>query len=134
MARVRRQAAEWATLIDQWRQSGLSLPAFCERHGLSRGTMQNWVYKPELKRAVDEARREAQGQATAPRPVEEPHTPATVAAFVPVRVVETAAGGEASDRSGVEVVIGTGRRIAVRAGFDAETLRRVVAVLEGRTC
>ena len=46
------QAAEWAALIDQWRQSGLSLPAFCQRHGLSRGSMQNWVYKPELKRAV----------------------------------------------------------------------------------
>ena len=42
MARVLRQAAEWAALIDQWRQSGLSLPAFCQRHGLSRGTMQNW--------------------------------------------------------------------------------------------
>ena len=33
MARIRRQAAEWAALIDQWRQSGLSLPAFCQRHG-----------------------------------------------------------------------------------------------------
>jgi hypothetical protein len=43
MARVRRQAAEWAALIDQWRQGGLSLPAFCQRHGLSRGTMQNWA-------------------------------------------------------------------------------------------
>src|SRR5437588_6141034 len=56
MARIRRQAAEWAELIDQWRQSGLSLPAFCQRHGLSRGSMQNWVYKPELKRAVEEVR------------------------------------------------------------------------------
>ena len=61
MARVRRQAAEWAALIDQWRQSGLSLPAFCQRHGLSRGSMQNWVYKPELKRAVED------GQARSPR-------------------------------------------------------------------
>jgi hypothetical protein len=52
-ARVRRQA-EWAALIDQWRQSGLSLPAFCQRHGLRRGTMQNWVYKPALRRAVEE--------------------------------------------------------------------------------
>ena len=55
MARIRRQAAEWAALIDQWLQSGLSLPAFCQRHGLSRGSMQIWVYKPELKRAVEEA-------------------------------------------------------------------------------
>jgi hypothetical protein len=29
MARPSLGAAEWAALIDQWRQSGLSLPAFC---------------------------------------------------------------------------------------------------------
>ena len=128
MARVCRQAAEWAALIDQWRQSGLSLPAFCQRHGLSRGSMQNWVYKPELKRAVEAARRESQA------PLDEPHAPAAVPAFLPVRVVQAAAVGEASDRSGVEVVIGAGRRVVIGAGFDAETLRRVVAVLEGRMC
>ncbi len=44
MAKSRLRAADWAALIDEWRQSGLSLPAFCQRHGLSRGTMQNWVY------------------------------------------------------------------------------------------
>jgi hypothetical protein len=128
MARIRRQAAEWAALIDQWRQSGLSLPAFCQRHGLSRGSMQNWVYKPELKRAVEATRREAQGS------VDEPPAPAAVPAFLPVRIVQAAAVGEASDRSGVEVVIGAGRRVVIGAGFDAETLRRVVAVLEGRMC
>jgi hypothetical protein len=62
MARVRLRAADWAALIDEWRQSGLSLPAFCERRGPSRGTMQNWVYKPTLKRAVEEARRGARAQ------------------------------------------------------------------------
>ena len=128
MARVRRQAAEWAALVDQWRQSGLSLPAFCQQHGLSRGSMQNWVYKPELNRAVEAARRESQA------PVDAPPAPAAVPAFLPVRVVPAVAGSEASDRSGGEVVIGVGRRVVIGAGFDAETLRRVVAVLEGRTC
>jgi hypothetical protein len=131
MAKVRRQAAEWAALIDQWRQSGLGLPEFCQRHGLSRGTMQNWVYKPGLKRAVEEARRGTQGQVLDPGHGEEPSAPAPSPAFLPVRVTE---GREASDGSGVEVVIGVGRRVVVGAGFDAETLRRVVAVLEGRTC
>jgi hypothetical protein len=130
MARIRRQAAEWAELIDQWRQSGLSLPAFCQRHGLSRGSMQNWVYKPEFKRAVEDARREAQGH------VDEPPASAAVPAFLPVRVVQAVAGGEASDRSGVVIVIviEPGRRVVIGPGFDSETLRRVVAVLEGRPC
>jgi hypothetical protein len=128
MARVRRQAAEWAALIDRWRQSGHSPPAFCQQHGLSRGSMQNWVYKPELKRTVEAARREARGH------VDEPPRSAAVPASLPVRVVPAAVGGEASDRSGVEVVIGAGRRVVIGRGFDSETLRRVVVVLVGRMC
>lgn len=123
MAKRRLQAADWAALIDEWRQSGLSLPAFCQRHGLSRGTMQNWVYKPALQRAVEEAR--------ADRPLlSAPAAPA----FLPVRIAEATASDEAPDRTGVEIVLGAGRRIVLAAGFDTETLRRVVAVLEGRPC
>ena len=130
MARVRRQAAEWAALIDQWRQSGLSLPAFCQRHGLSRGTMQNWVYKPELKRAV----RGRPGAKPKRRSTSLPHPP-PVPAFLPVRVVRgrrrasrrrtARASRSCSGRAGGS---------SIGPGFDAETLRRVVAVLEGRPC
>ena len=123
MARVRRAAVEWVELIDEWQASGLSLPAFCERNGLNAGTMSGWVYKRTHKAALERARREAGGEGTA-----------TAAAFVPVRVIEVEPEPPPSGHSGVEVVIGRGRRIALGAGFDAETLRRVVAVLEGRTC
>ena len=43
MARQRLDAAGWAVLIDQWRECGLSLPAFCQRHGLSRSMKQSRV-------------------------------------------------------------------------------------------
>ena len=109
MARIRRQAAEWGAPIDQWRQSGLSLPAFCQRHGLSRGSMQNWVYKPELKRAVEAARREAQG------PVDEPAASA-MPAFLPVKVVQAAAVSEAVIVSVVEDK--ASRTIAVGTSFE----------------
>jgi hypothetical protein len=127
MAYVRRQAADWARLIDQWRQSGLSLPAFCQRHGLSRGTMQNWVYKPSLKHALEQARLQAR-PADMPglgSPVPDDHPPA----FLPIQIADGVAAS-----TGVEVVLGPGRRIVVEPGFDPETLRRVVAVLEGRPC
>lgn len=124
MARVRRPAAEWVALIDQWRESGLSLPSFCERNGLNYGTMSGWVYKRNHQGALERARREAGAVEDTP----------PAAAFVPVRVVEAEPGGEGSGRAGVEVVIGAGRRVVVDAGFDEETLRRVVAVLEGRAC
>jgi transposase len=131
MAKVRRQAAEWARLIDQWRQSGLSLPAFCRRHGLKRGTMQNWVYKPSLRRAAEEAGRP--GRATEAPPPGPPSPPAPSPAFLPIRIAGVVAS-PMPERADVEVVIGPGRRIAVGPGFDPETLRRVVAVLEGRSC
>src|SRR5271156_2272692 len=132
MATIRRQAVDWARLIDQWRQSGLSLPAFCQRHGLKRATMQNWVYKPALQRAVEEARHQARsadlsGQDSPPQP--DPST-----AFLPIRITEVSAVSAVPDRTGVEIVLGAGRRIVVGAGFDPETLRRVFAVLEDRPC
>jgi hypothetical protein len=129
MARVRRPAAEWAALIDEWRGSGLSLPAFCERNGLNFGTMQGWVYKRTHKGALEQARREAGGVVASGE-----DSPAAAASFLPVRVIDTEPGREGAGRSGVEVVIGAGRRVVIGEGFDAETLRRVVAVLEGRTC
>ena len=134
MGKVRRQAADWAALIDEWRRCGLSLPAFCRSHGLSRGTMQNWVYKPALKRAVEEARRGTRatladpGQEDGLFPVEP--TPA----FLPVHVAEVSPAPPPTHRAGVEVVLGSGRRISLESGFDPETLRRAVAVLEGRPC
>jgi transposase len=132
MAKARRQAAEWATLIEQWRQSGLSLPAFCQQHGLSRGTMQNWVYQPSLRHAIEQAK----GQA---RPIDlplpgSPPLPEPSSSFLPVRIAEPPRGATVSLHTGIEVVLQFGRRIAISPGFDAETLQRVLAVLEGRPC
>ena len=130
MARQRLAAAEWAVLIDQWQQSGLSLPAFCKQRGLSRGTMQNWVYKPALKLAAEnarrasETRRHSQGVTVA--------LPTPPPAFLPVRFAETIPPPpEPESHAALEVVLSGGRRVAVGPGFDPETLRRVVAALEG---
>lgn len=129
MAKARRQAAEWASLIEQWRHSGLSLPAFCQRHDLSRGTMQNWVYKPSLRHAVEEARGRARPIDTPDPGSSPPSEPSP--SFLPIRI---AGAPQASENATIEVVLGPGRRVAVTPGFDAETLRRVLAVLEGRPC
>jgi hypothetical protein len=125
MARTRRGAAGWAALIDEWQDSGLSLPAFCERRGLNPGTMRGWIYKRGHRRAIDQARREAHaGRA----PDEEAPAPT----FLPVRLTEPLPVAAAAP--GVEVVLGPTRRVVVTPGFDPETLRRVLAVLEGRPC
>lgn len=127
MARQRLRAEQWASLIEQWRAGGLSLPAFCERHGLRKGTMQNWVYKPALKLAVEEARRAAQTPCETPAEIVELAEPTS--AFLPVKIVEVAT--EPKRHAPIEVILRQGRRIRVRRGFDPQTLRQVVAILEG---
>ena len=49
-------------------------------------------------------------------------------AFVPVQVVADAVPAQAS---ALEVVLTDGRTVRVAPGFDAATLRRLLAVLEG---
>jgi hypothetical protein len=123
MARTRRGAAGWAALIDEWHDSGLSLPVFCQRRGLNLATMQGWVYKRGHRLAIEQARRETHDDQD---PGEEP----SATAFLPVHLAEPIP----ATGSGVEVVLTAGRRIVLGAGFDPETLRRVVAVLEDRPC
>lgn len=129
MSRQRLCAEQWASLIEQWRAGGLSLPAFCERHGLRRGTMQNWLYKPALKLAVERARRAAQAARETPAEVAEVAEQAP--AFLPVKIAAVATQPESRRHAPIEVVLREGRRIRVPRGFDPQTLRQVVATLEG---
>ena len=49
--------------------------------------------------------------------------------FDPVRLVERLRGGMSA---GIEVVLVDGRRVRLPEGFEAEELKRVLGVLEGR--
>jgi hypothetical protein len=135
MTRRRLGAAEWGSLIEEWKQSGLKLPEFCRRQGLSRGTMQGWVYKPALKKAIEAARRKAPGRTVQASHESTPVEPSPAPAFLPVHFAEVSTRTlPPTDRAAIEVVLGGGRRVAVGPGFDEQTLRRVVAVLESRPC
>jgi hypothetical protein len=93
----------WQRRISQWRASGLSVRAFCARQGLSTASFYNW--RRVLERRAAEA-----------------------PAFVPVQVVADATPAQAS---ALEVVLVDGRTVRVVPGFDAVTLLRLLAVLEG---
>jgi hypothetical protein len=94
---------QWRRWIAQWRVSGLSVRAFCARHGLATARFYNW--RRVLQR----------------RAAEQP-------AFVPVQVVADVVPAQTS---ALEVVLTDGRAVRVDPGFDATTLRRLLAVLEG---
>jgi transposase len=105
-ARDERKECQWRRWIGEWQASGLSARAFCERRGLSVARFYAW-------------RRVLQRRA------------AEKAAFVPVQVV---ADPVADRASALEVLLADGRAVRVAPGFDAATLRQLLAVLEGRPC
>jgi hypothetical protein len=105
-ARDERKDRQWRHWIGEWQASGLSVRAFCERRRLTVASFYAW------RRVLQ--RRDAEK-----------------AAFVPVQVVADAVADRAS---ALEVVLTDGRTVRVAPGFDAATLRQLLAVLEGRPC
>ena len=109
----------WRRVVRQWRKSGLSARAFCRRQDLSEPSFYSW------RRTL------AQRDAKAARFVS--------ASFVPVRVVAQPAADTVPEAdisaTGLELVLEDGRRLRIGTGFDATTLRRLLALLqEGRLC
>ena len=105
-ARDERKDRQWRSWIGEWQASGLSVRAFCQRRGLTVASFYSW-------------RRVLQRRA------------AEKATFVPVQVLPDAVP---TQTSALEVVLTNGRTVRVAPGFDAATLRQLLAVLEGRPC
>ena len=105
-ARDEQKERQWRQWITEWRASGLSVRAFCGRRGLATPSFYHWRRVLE-RRAAEKA------------------------AFVPVQVVAEAVPAPAA---ALEVVLTDGRIVRVAPGFDAATLRQLLAVLEGRPC
>ena len=105
-ARGEEKERRWRRWIGEWQASGLSVRAFCQRRGLTVASFYAW--RRVLQRRAAER-----------------------AAFVPVQVVADAVS---TRTSALEVVLTDGRTVRVTPGFDAATLRQLLAVLEGRPC
>ena len=121
-----RKEALWRERLRQQAASGLTVAEWCRRNKVSDSLFHYW------KGAI--ARRDGgckqAGRELAATPEGEP-------VFARVVVVPTAAepDSRASEAGvGIEIVLAGARRVRVGAGFDAPTLARVVAVLEGGSC
>ena len=99
-ARDEQKERQWRRWIAQWQTSGLNVAAFCARHGLAAPSFYAW-------------RRTVQRRDSPPAP------------FVSVRLVPD----EAPAPAALEVVLPDGRLVRVPPGFDAATLRQLLAVL-----
>jgi hypothetical protein len=97
----------WRRALARWEQSGLSVGAFCIKERLTPCTFYWW--RRELVR----------------------RKPAAVS-FLPIHVV--AEPGRSVDASGLEIALARGRRLLIQPGFDHDTLRQVLRVLEEPAC
>jgi hypothetical protein len=105
----------WRDMVRQWRRSGWTVREFCSEQGLSEPSFYAW--RRTIARRDERAARRGPGRRQPTGTVELP-------AFVPLRVTP------APVASALEVVIGPGRVVRVLPGFDASTLRNLLAVLE----
>lgn len=95
----------WRDHIEGWRGSGQGQQAYCVRNGLTLSSFQRW-------------RRIFRDEETGPTTRSQPGR------FVPVQLVSESQAG-----SGLVLVVNEALRIEVGLGFDATTLRQLVAAL-----
>ncbi|HXZ47170.1 MAG TPA: transposase [Pseudolabrys sp.] len=107
----------WRKMVRRWQRSGVTIRDFCEAHGLSEPSFYGW--RRELAKRDEQAghRRAWPGTPSARRHANDLPT------FVPLRVMAT------EPASALEVVVGAGQVVRVAPGFDAATLRSLLAVL-----
>jgi hypothetical protein len=120
MARGHILDLRWNALLNEYRRSGLTQAAFCERRGISIHTFRKHLYRSPT-----------------PKPTPANQTPAEATAhFLPVTVLPDPATATTAvaPRHPLELLLDNGRRIAVAPGFDPQTLRQLIAVLEERPC
>jgi transposase-like protein len=108
----------WRRLLRLWRRSGQTIRDFCAEHEVSEPSFFAWrrmiAERDQQRRRRDNPNSKASAEPL-PKANEQP-------AFVPLRVVST--------DMAFDVVLKGGRVVRVSAGFDAASLRRLLAVLE----
>lgn len=123
----------WRDMVGRWRQSGVTIRDFCDAHGLSEPSFYGWrreLAKRDEQARERPARRKSSGHAesTNGSSHRDPHANG-LPAFVPLQVMP------AEPASVLEVVVGAGHVVRVPPGFDAATLRSLLAVLvEAASC
>jgi hypothetical protein len=100
--RKRRGPAEIQQLLAEFANSGLKPREFCAGREMALSTLQRYRRKAKQKPEMNRGR------------------------LLPVEL----RSGAGEKESGLAVVVGPGRRIAVQSGFDESTLKRLVDVLE----
>ena len=120
MPRSRTIDLRWNALLNDFRRSGLTQAEFCRRRSISLHSFRKHLYQPRPSQARPQRR-------SSPPPP--PTTP-----FLPVTILPDPIPSITASQPHLELILSNGRRIAVAPGFDPQTLRHLIAVVEERPC
>ena len=119
MPRTRTVDLRWNALLNDFRRSGLTQAEFCRRRQISLHSFRKHLYQPRpSKPALGDDR----------SPASADHH------FLPVTILPDPILSITASQPHLELILSNGRRIAVAPGFDSQTLRRLIAVVEERPC
>ena len=119
MPRGRILDLRWNALLNDFRRSGLTQAEFCERRGISIHSFRKRLYRVSTPK---------------PTPANLPSSDGTTSGFLPVTILPDPIPATAASRQPLELCLNNGRRIAVAPGFDPQTLRQLIALVEEPPC
>ena len=125
-------ALRWRELLADQRGSGLPVTVFCRERGIPQSTFFAWrrrlsvvgvggIFKPV--KIVSES---------VAKPVSESVVASVVQSGPGCSAVDGGVVDDTADAGSLELLVGGGRRLLVRRGFDRELLLDVLEVVEGK--
>jgi hypothetical protein len=109
----------WKSLLNDFRRSGLTQAEFCRGRQISLHSFRKHLYPPRPSQ---------------PAPGDDRSSATANHHFLPVTILPDPVPTITASPPHLELILCNGCRIAVSPGFDPQTLRRLVAVVEGRPC
>jgi hypothetical protein len=131
--RDRQKENHWLEMMRRQAESGQSVRGYCHQAGIKESAFHWWRRElarrsqqdKDLQRLPGVVRRQAPGRPLTRKSV------GTASGFLPLQVV---ADRGPEDGCGLDLLLGNGRTLRIRPGFDRQTLADVLAVLEVRPC
>jgi hypothetical protein len=121
VSRSRTVDLRWNALLNDFRRSGLTQAEFCRRRQVSLHSFRKHLYQPRPSQP-------------APVPSDDRSSPSLDHHFLPVTILPDPILSMTASQPHLELILSNGRRIAVAPGFDPQTLRRLISVVEERPC
>ena len=119
MSRSRTIDLRWNALLNDFRRSGLTQAEFCRRRQISLHSFRKHLYQPLPSKLA---------------PGDDRSSACADHHFLPVTIVPDPILSITASQPHLELILSNGRRIAVAPGFDPQTLRRLITVVEERPC